>query len=162
MLHTDSGQDADWISHSWRGNNIVERVIGGKIEGRIPGADKSLAWMGKKQAATVKNGMGRGMDWFGYCRDRWWAVVNVVMNIHVTKNMGNVAYFLPVRVKDVSAPLYMWRKYEEEDVSSYWMNLSKRKVIANWKKENWMAVSGEMALGEAVGVWWGKLNEWIE
>jgi hypothetical protein len=25
-----------------------------------------------------------------------------------------------------------------------------------------MAVSGEMALGEAVGVWWGKLNEWIE
>jgi hypothetical protein len=33
------------------------------------------------------------------------------------------------------------------------MNLSKRKVIANSKKENWMAVSGEMALGEAVGVW---------
>jgi len=37
MLRTDNGQDADWIAHSRRGNNILERDIGGKIEGRIPG-----------------------------------------------------------------------------------------------------------------------------
>ena len=41
------------------------------------------------------------------------------------------------------------------------MTLMKRKGIANWKRENWMAVSGEMALGGAVGVWWGGVNEWM-
>ena len=42
MLHTASGQGGDWIGYSCRGNHHFETVIGGKIEGRIPGADKFL------------------------------------------------------------------------------------------------------------------------
>jgi len=33
-------------------------------------ADKSLARPGRNQAAPVKSVMDRGMDWFGYGRDR--------------------------------------------------------------------------------------------
>ena len=47
------------------------------------GADKSLARPGRKQAASVRSVMDRGMDLFGKGRDRWWALVNVVMNLQV-------------------------------------------------------------------------------
>jgi len=46
-------------------------------------ADKSLARPGRKQAAPVKSVMAWGVDWFGYCRDRWWTLVNAVMNLQV-------------------------------------------------------------------------------
>ena len=64
-------------------------------------ADKSLARPGKKEAAPVKSVIGRGIDWFGQGRDRWWTVVNVVMNLQVPLNGGNVACFLPGRAKDL-------------------------------------------------------------
>jgi hypothetical protein len=47
------------------------------------GVDKSLAQPGRKQAATDKIVMGRGMDWFGLDRDRWWAIVSAVINLQV-------------------------------------------------------------------------------
>ena len=59
-----------------------------------------------KQAEPVKSVMGREIDWFGYGRDRWWTLVNVVVNFQVPKNSGNLACFLPGRAKDLSAPLY--------------------------------------------------------
>jgi len=33
--------------------------------------------------------------------------VNVVMNLQVPQNEGNVACFIPVRAKDLSTPLYI-------------------------------------------------------
>ena len=47
------------------------------------GADKSLAQPGRKQATPIKSVMGRGRDWCGYGRDKWWTLVNVVMNLQV-------------------------------------------------------------------------------
>ena len=41
----------------------------------------SLARPGRKQAVTVNIFMGRGMDWFRYGRESWWAVVNAVINL---------------------------------------------------------------------------------
>jgi len=38
--------------------------------------------------------------------------VNVVMNLQVPRNAGNVACFLPGRAKDLSAPLYYKRSHE--------------------------------------------------
>ena len=32
--------------------------------------------------------------------------MNVVMNLHIPQNAGNVACFLPGRAKDLSTPLY--------------------------------------------------------
>ena len=60
-----------------------------------------------KQAEPVKSVMGREIDWFGYGRDRWWTLVNVVVNFQVPKNSGNLACFLPGRAKHLSAPLYI-------------------------------------------------------
>jgi len=48
---------------------------------RHRGADKSLARPGRKQAGPVKTVMGRGMNGFGWGRDRWLTVVDVVMNL---------------------------------------------------------------------------------
>jgi len=71
------------------------------------GVDKSLARLGRKQAAPVKSVMGRGMDWFGLGRDRWWTLMNEVMKLQVPQNAGNVACFPPDRAKYFSAPLYV-------------------------------------------------------
>ena len=61
----------------------VLRCIGSNAKTTTRGADKSLARPGRKQAAPVKSVMVRGMDWFGWGRDRWWTVVSVVMNLQV-------------------------------------------------------------------------------
>ena len=37
----------------------------------------------------------------------WWTLVNVVMNLQVPLNAGNVAFFLPGRAKDLQHP-YRW------------------------------------------------------
>jgi len=72
------------------------------------GADKTLARPGRKQAGPVKSVMGSEMDCVGQGMDRWWTLVNVVMNLQVPQNAGNVACFLPGRAKDLSAPLYIY------------------------------------------------------
>jgi hypothetical protein len=42
VLHTASRQDGYLIGFSWRWNHHLQSVIGRKIEGSIPGADKFL------------------------------------------------------------------------------------------------------------------------
>jgi hypothetical protein len=46
-------------------HSVYPRSVMNIIYGKYRGADKSLARPGRKQAATVKIVMGRGMDWFG-------------------------------------------------------------------------------------------------
>jgi len=45
-------------------------------------------------------------------------VVNVVMNLQFPYNAGNVAYFLPGRVEDLSAPLRN-RQKSKKDISTF-------------------------------------------
>ena len=61
--------------------------------------------------------MGRAMNLFVYNRERWWTVVNVVMNIQVPYNARNVVCFLPGRAKDLSAPMY-WNSNEPPRAAS--------------------------------------------
>jgi hypothetical protein len=43
--------------------------------------------------------MGRhDLDWCGSGRDRWWAVVNAVMNLWVPQNGGNILISLSGRI----------------------------------------------------------------
>jgi len=45
--------------------------------------------------------------------------VNVVMNLQVPQNAGNVACFLPGRAKDLSAPLYLCTYANVSDFPQY-------------------------------------------
>jgi len=49
-------------TNSWETAAVVLQKKG---RSDFPGADKSLARPGRKQAAPVKSVMGIGMDWFG-------------------------------------------------------------------------------------------------
>ena len=47
---------------------------------------------------------------------------------------------------------YKGREDEEEDVSNYWMTLRKREDNGNSKRKHQIALSGELALEEAMGL----------
>ena len=52
-------------------------------------------------------------------------------------------------------------EYEEEDVSSYWMTLTKQMDTGNWNRKRYIALCGELALEEAVNMSYDRLrNEW--
>ena len=62
----------------------VYRVLVGKLEGRRPLARPRRRWEDNIKMDLQEVGCG-GMDWIqlAHDRDRWWALVNAVMNIRV-------------------------------------------------------------------------------
>ena len=66
------------------------RVLVGKPEGKRPLGRPRLRWEDNIKTDLQEVGFG-GMDWIKLAqdRDRWWALVNEVMNLWVPENMGN-------------------------------------------------------------------------
>jgi len=66
------------------------RVLVGKPEGKRPLGRPRLRWEDNIKTDLQEVGFG-GMDWIKLAqdRDRWWALVNAVMNLWVPENMGN-------------------------------------------------------------------------
>jgi hypothetical protein len=60
------------------------RVLVGKPEGKRPLGRPRCRWEDNFRMDLQEVGCG-GVDWIGlaYNRDRWWAIVNVVMNLLV-------------------------------------------------------------------------------
>jgi hypothetical protein len=68
----------------------VYRVLVGKPEGKKPVVRPRRRWEDNIKMDLQEVGCG-GMDWIGLAqdRDRWRALVNVVMNLRVPRNAGN-------------------------------------------------------------------------
>ena len=62
----------------------------GKPEGKRPLGKPRLRWEDNSTLDLQEVGCG-GMDWIELAqdRDRWWALVNAVMNLRVLYNAGN-------------------------------------------------------------------------
>jgi len=71
----------------WRG---VYRVLVGKPEGKRPLRRPRRRWEDNIKMDLQEVGRG-GMDWIDLAQDmdRWWALVNGVMNLRVPYNAGN-------------------------------------------------------------------------
>jgi hypothetical protein len=81
-----------WVGHvartgEWKG---VYRVLVGKTEGKRPFGMASHRWKDNIMMDLQEVGFG-SMDWIGLAqdRDRWQALVNVVMNLRVPQNARN-------------------------------------------------------------------------
>ena len=63
---------------------VVYRVLVGKPEGKIPLGKHRCRWEDNIKMDLQEVGFG-GMDWIELVqdRDRWWALVNAVMNLRV-------------------------------------------------------------------------------
>jgi hypothetical protein len=74
-----------WVGHVARIGNIkyAHGVFVGKPEGKRPLGIPGLRW--EDNIKTDLQEVGGGMDWIDLAgdRDRWWAVVNAVMNLRV-------------------------------------------------------------------------------
>ena len=70
----------------WRG---LYRVLMGKPDGSKPLGRTRHRWKDNIRMDLQEVGCG-GMDWIKLAqdRDRWWAVMNVVMNLWVPKNVA--------------------------------------------------------------------------
>jgi hypothetical protein len=68
----------------------IYRVLVGKPEGKRPLGRLRLRWEDSIRMDLQEVGCG-GMDWIELAqdRDRWQALVNVVMNLRVPYNAGN-------------------------------------------------------------------------
>jgi hypothetical protein len=62
----------------------VYKILVGKPEGKRPLRRPRLKWEVNIRIFLQEVGCG-GMDWIGLAqdRDRWWVIVNVVMNLRV-------------------------------------------------------------------------------
>jgi hypothetical protein len=62
----------------------VYRILVGKPEGKRPLGRPTCRWEDNNKAELQEVGCG-GMDWVELAqdRDRWWALVNVVMNLRI-------------------------------------------------------------------------------
>ena len=65
----------------------------------------------------------------------------------VTSCLGNAFKTL---LKGREKEEWKWWEDEEEDLSSYWMTLMKRKDTGNWTREHHIALCGEFSLEEAL------------
>ena len=72
----------------WR---CVYRVLVGKPEGKRPLGRPRRRWEDNNKIDLQGVGCG-GMDWMELAqdRDRWWVLVNAVMNLQVPQNAGNL------------------------------------------------------------------------
>jgi hypothetical protein len=61
------------------------RILVGRPEGRRPLGRPRCRWEDNMQMDLQEEGWGGGIDWIGMAqdRDRWWALVNAVMNLRV-------------------------------------------------------------------------------
>jgi hypothetical protein len=68
----------------------VYRVLVGKPEGKIPMGRPRYRWEYNIKMDLEEVGCG-GLDWIELAkdRDRFWALVNAVMNLRVPQNSGN-------------------------------------------------------------------------
>jgi predicted small integral membrane protein len=68
----------------------AHRDLVGKPEGRRPLLKTQHSWEDNLKINLKEMGWG-GMDWIDLAqdRDRWWALVNVVINLQVPHNVGN-------------------------------------------------------------------------
>jgi len=68
----------------------VYRVLVGKPEGKRPLGKPRRRWVDNISMDLQKLGCGY-MEWIGLAqdRDRWWTLVNAVMNLGVPCNAGN-------------------------------------------------------------------------
>jgi hypothetical protein len=74
-----------WAGHVvWMGEERVYRVLVGKPEGKRPLGRPRNRWEDKIRMDLQEMGC-ENMDWIGLAqdRDRWRAILNVVMNIRV-------------------------------------------------------------------------------
>jgi hypothetical protein len=73
-----------WAGHvAWMGEERgVYRVLVGKPEGKMPLGRPRHRWEDNIRMDLQEVGCG-GMDWIGLAqdRDRWWVIVNAVMNL---------------------------------------------------------------------------------
>ena len=101
LNHLYSSHNIVWVIKSrrlrWAGHAAhmgerrgVYRVLVGKPEGKIPIGRPRHRREDNIKKYLQEVGYG-GMDWIDVAldRDRWWAFVNVVMNLKVPKNVGS-------------------------------------------------------------------------
>ena len=81
------------------------RVLVGKPEGKRQLRRPRCRWEDNIMMDLQEVGCG-GMDWIELVqdRDRWWALVNVVMNLRVPYNEGNFLTSCKQLLKKDSAP----------------------------------------------------------
>jgi hypothetical protein len=81
-----------WVGHvSHTGKRrIAHRVLMGRPEGKEPFGKVWCRWE-NNIVMDLQEVRRRGMDWIvlGQDRDKWWALVNSVMNRRVPYNVGN-------------------------------------------------------------------------
>ena len=82
-----------WVGHvaHMGERRVIYRVLVGKPEGKRPLGRPRLRWEDNIMMDLQEVGFG-GMDWIKLAqdRDRWWTLVNAVMNLWVPENVGNL------------------------------------------------------------------------
>jgi len=80
-----------WASGMYGTKERCTQVLAGRLEGMRPLGRPSDRLEDNIKMALQEVGW-EGIYWIdlAYNRDRWWALVNVVVNLRVAKNVGNL------------------------------------------------------------------------
>ena len=78
------------VAHMGESRGVYSFLMG-KPDGKRPLGRSRHRWEDNIKMDLQEVGCG-GMDWIGVVqdRDRWWALVNAVMNLQVPENAGNL------------------------------------------------------------------------